>query len=124
MIAAILTFDPRPVSQLVPTSPAALDHVVTSCLAKDPDERWQSVSDLSRELRWIFGGTGAVAATTAPVETAAATTPRTGQARVAWIVAAVASIAAVASLAVHATHTRPTVSPGALTRSRSPRLKA
>jgi len=60
VIAAILKEDPRPVSQLTPTTPAALDRVVTSCLAKNPDDRWQSAGDLARELRWISGGTGAV----------------------------------------------------------------
>jgi eukaryotic-like serine/threonine-protein kinase len=33
--------------------PSALDHVVKTCLAKDPDERWQSAHDISRELSWI-----------------------------------------------------------------------
>ncbi|MEC4688706.1 MAG: hypothetical protein VST64_10440, partial [Nitrospirota bacterium] len=28
-------------------------HVVRRCLAKDPDERWQSASDVMRELSWI-----------------------------------------------------------------------
>src|SRR5258706_876262 len=71
VIASILKDDPRPVSQLIPTTPASLDRVVTSCLAKDPEERWQSAGDLARELRWIAGGTGAVAAAaaTGPVET-------------------------------------------------------
>ncbi len=32
-------------------SPPALDRVVRTCLAKDPEERWQSASDLERELR-------------------------------------------------------------------------
>jgi len=31
----------------------ALDRVVRRCLAKDPDERWQSAADLAAELRWI-----------------------------------------------------------------------
>jgi eukaryotic-like serine/threonine-protein kinase len=112
VIASILKEDPRPVSQLIPTTPAALDRVVTSCLAKNPDERWQAASDLARELRWIGGGTGAVQATPGAV----AAVPRKGSARVAWIVAAVATIAAVVSVAMLATRTRPTVSPGALTR--------
>jgi hypothetical protein len=34
-------------------TPPLLDHIVTRCLAKDPDERWQDASDLSRELQWI-----------------------------------------------------------------------
>ena len=39
VIAAILTADPRPVSELIPATPASLDRVVKSCLAKNPDER-------------------------------------------------------------------------------------
>jgi serine/threonine-protein kinase len=29
--------------------------LIRVCLAKDPDERWQSVRDVERELRWIAG---------------------------------------------------------------------
>jgi Tol biopolymer transport system component len=112
VIAQILTSDPRPVAQLIPTTPAALDRVVTSCLAKDPDERWQTASDLARELRWIGGGTGSV--TTAPV--AALPARRTGQARVAWIVAAVASVAAIASMAMLATRKPPAAPQAAFSR--------
>ena len=35
--------------------PPALEHVVSTCLAKDPDQRWQDAGDLSRELKWIAG---------------------------------------------------------------------
>jgi Tol biopolymer transport system component len=115
VIAAILREDPRPVSQLIPTTPASLDRVVTSCLAKDPEERWQSAGDLARELRWIAGGTGSGPAAIAA--TAVAGTPRPAQrAGFAWIVAAVASIAAIASIAMLATRPRPTVPHAALNR--------
>jgi serine/threonine protein kinase len=53
LISSILRDEPQPISQVQPTSPAALDRVVKTCLAKDPEERWQSASDLKRELRWI-----------------------------------------------------------------------
>ncbi|HKU28641.1 MAG TPA: protein kinase [Candidatus Sulfotelmatobacter sp.] len=53
LIAAILTRDPVPMVQLQPMTPAALDRVVKKCLAKDPEERWQSASDLASELRWV-----------------------------------------------------------------------
>jgi Tol biopolymer transport system component len=53
LISAILRDDPQPISEAQPTSPVALDRVVKTCLAKDPEERWQSASDLKRELRWI-----------------------------------------------------------------------
>ena len=53
LIGAILERDPAPVSMIQPTSPAALDRVVQRCLAKDPDERWQSAGDLAAQLKWI-----------------------------------------------------------------------
>jgi hypothetical protein len=112
VIASILKEDPRPVSALIPTTPATLDRLVTSCLTKNPEERWQNAGDLARELRWIGGGTGAAQATPATVVGA----PASARTRVAWIVAAVASIAALAMLAMLLTRTRPTVSPGDLTR--------
>jgi eukaryotic-like serine/threonine-protein kinase len=53
MIAAILEREPTPMSSLQPTAPAALDRIVKKCLAKDPDERWQSARDLRDVLKWI-----------------------------------------------------------------------
>jgi serine/threonine-protein kinase len=32
--------------------PRQLEHVVRRCLAKNPEERWQTASDLHRELKW------------------------------------------------------------------------
>jgi Tol biopolymer transport system component len=55
LIAAILTTEPPPIRQFQPLSPPALEHVITKCLAKDPDERWQSASDVASELKWISG---------------------------------------------------------------------
>jgi Tol biopolymer transport system component len=53
VIAAVLERDPAPISVLQPASPPALDGLVKACLAKDPDERFQSVHDLKLELRSI-----------------------------------------------------------------------
>src|SRR5207253_2418004 len=53
VIAATLEHDPPPMSALQPLAPPLLDHVITRCLAKDPDERWQTASDLKRELKWV-----------------------------------------------------------------------
>jgi serine/threonine protein kinase len=56
LIAAIVAGQPRPVHELQPLMPAALDHVIALCLAKDPDDRWQSASDVAKELQWISAG--------------------------------------------------------------------
>jgi serine/threonine protein kinase len=53
LIAAILTTEPPPIATLQPLTSASLERVVRKCLAKDPDERWQSASDLASELRWL-----------------------------------------------------------------------
>jgi len=53
LIGAILKEDPPPVSRDQPLAPPPLDHVIRRCLAKDPDERWQTAADLTRELQWI-----------------------------------------------------------------------
>ena len=44
---------PRPVSELQPLTPEALEHVILKRLAKDPNERWQSAADVAHELQWI-----------------------------------------------------------------------
>jgi serine/threonine protein kinase len=41
LIAKILETDPPLMSSLQPMTPPALERIVKSCLAKDPDERWQ-----------------------------------------------------------------------------------
>jgi eukaryotic-like serine/threonine-protein kinase len=66
LIGAILKEEPPSVSSLQPTAPPAFDHVVKKCLAKDPDERWQSAADVASELRWIAEGSSG-ASVAAPV---------------------------------------------------------
>lgn len=55
LIAAILTAQPPSISEVRVGRdlPPALDHVVERCVAKDPEDRWQSARDLQRELEWI-----------------------------------------------------------------------
>ncbi len=56
VVAAILASDPPPVSSVQPMSPPALDRVIRNCLAKDPEDRFQSVHDLKLQLMWIAEG--------------------------------------------------------------------
>ena len=56
LISAIMTADPPAMSTLQSMTPPALDHVVTTCLAKKPDDRWQSAGDVGRHLQWITEG--------------------------------------------------------------------
>jgi Tol biopolymer transport system component/predicted Ser/Thr protein kinase len=53
LIAAIVSGTPRSITESQPLTPPALEHIVQRCLAKDPDERWQSAHDVAEDLRWI-----------------------------------------------------------------------
>ncbi len=66
LIGAILRDDPQPMSELQTMTPPSLDHIVTTCLDKDPDMRWQAASDLVRELKWCVEG-GSLVGAPAPV---------------------------------------------------------
>jgi len=54
--SAILEKEPDPISAAKPMTPPALEHAVKNCLAKLPDERWQTARDLALELKWIAEG--------------------------------------------------------------------
>ncbi len=85
LISSILRDEPPPISQVASMTPPALDRVVRTCLAKDPEERWQSAGDVAKELRWIAEGSAAGVA--AP---AAVSSRRHNRERIAWVVAAAA----------------------------------
>ncbi len=89
LISAIMGSHPKPISTLSPTTPRAFDRVVATCLAKDPDERWQSAADVARQLEWTAEDAG-----TSPSIHPSSPRKRWREA-VAWIVAAAAIVAAV-----------------------------
>ena len=72
VIGAILKDAPAPLREIEPGIPRRLDRVVRTCLAKDPEDRWQTMRDLKRELQWIDPTGEADEAEAAP---AAAATP-------------------------------------------------
>jgi eukaryotic-like serine/threonine-protein kinase len=51
--SAILETDPVPITKLQPASPPALDILIRTCLAKDPEERFASAHDLKLHLQCI-----------------------------------------------------------------------
>jgi eukaryotic-like serine/threonine-protein kinase len=90
VISAIMTSQPAPISSLQPMTPPALDRTIKTCLAKDPDERWQTASDLAREMKWIAEG-GSQAGVAASV-----VARRRSRERMAWVLAGVGLLLAAA----------------------------
>jgi len=89
LISAILRDDPAPISQVRPMAPVALDRIVKTCVAKDPEDRWQSAGDIAKELKWIADGSSS------GVTPPAAVGPRRRyRERLPWALAAAAVLAA------------------------------
>src|ERR1700730_11245694 len=82
LIAAILGQQPPRISALQPSSPPAMEHALETCLAKYPEDRWQTARDFHHELKWIAAG-GGVSPVSAPADVACL---RKRQ-RLGWIVA-------------------------------------
>ena len=95
VMAAILEREPRLVSAIIPMSPPSLDHLTKKCLAKDPEQRWQTARDLKDQLKWIMGSE-IVAAT----QHATATIKQRSNV-LAWSIAAIAMIATVIVTILH-----------------------
>src|SRR5512132_2230010 len=53
LISSIMGSEPPPVSTVSPMTPPAFDRVVRTCLAKDPDDRWQTARDVALQLQGI-----------------------------------------------------------------------
>lgn len=91
--AAILQCDPPPLERASPQ----FAHLVKRCLAKDPENRWQSARDLSAELVWIAE---------APEQVAAGLLTAKSR-RLPYAFAAIAAVSAIALAAVHFRETPP-----------------
>jgi len=81
LIASILNTEPTSLRRRRPETPAALARAIERCLAKDPNDRWQSARDLVLELRWI------ASPESREVAPAAASNSRNWPLRVAWALA-------------------------------------
>jgi eukaryotic-like serine/threonine-protein kinase len=99
VLTAILEKDPDPVSRVQPASPASLDHVVRTCLEKNPDDRFQNAHDVQVQLKWTADG-GSQAGLALPARNSE---------RLPWLVAGIAGLIALAAVAAYiGTLSRPT----------------
>ncbi len=105
LIAAILSADPPPMTQLQPLTPPTLERAVKTCLAKDPDERWQNAHDLMAELKWA-ADVGSQAGVPAAV-----VARRKQRERIAWTIAALATLSVLGLALILLQRTRMPVRP-------------
>ena len=56
--SAILHKDPAPLTAIQPDSPPPLNYVISTCLAKDPDDRFQTAHDVKLQLAWLSQSSG------------------------------------------------------------------
>jgi serine/threonine protein kinase len=91
LMAAILHKQPEAISSVQPMTPPALDRIVKTCLAKDPDDRFQTAHDVRLQLQWIVEGGSAVGL---PAPIAAR---RKSREKLAWALVPVAALAAAAA---------------------------
>jgi len=71
LASSILEADPEPVSALKPNTPLAFEHVVKTCLQKNPDDRYLAAHDIKLELQFIAGDKSSVPASEAVLAPAA-----------------------------------------------------
>src|SRR5712671_1820015 len=107
--SAILEKEPAPISTIKPLTPPALDHAIRRCLAKDPEDRWQTARDLLLELKWIDEA-GSQAGVPAPL-----VSHRKMRERLAWAAAALFALIAIAFAIGFVLHTPKPLQPMRLT---------
>ncbi len=66
LIGSILRDEPTAISSIAPMTPPAFIRVVKTCLAKDPEDRFQTAHDVKLQLEWVAEG-GSQAGLPAPV---------------------------------------------------------
>ncbi len=92
-MAAVLEREPPPITSLQPMTPPPFERLVKACLAKDPDDRWQTAHDVKLQLRQIIEGGSQITSSAAVVAA-----PRRRTNKLAWAFATIA--AAVAAVAL------------------------
>jgi eukaryotic-like serine/threonine-protein kinase len=89
LASSILEADPEPVSVIKPQTPLALEHVLTTCLQKNPEDRYLAAHDIKLELQWISADRPAPAAAALPPVPA----PSRTRERLGWTAALMSAIA-------------------------------
>jgi eukaryotic-like serine/threonine-protein kinase len=72
------------VSRVQPASPPALDHLIKTCLEKDPEERFQTAQDVKLQLKWVAAN-----------DVQGVSAPERDHSRLGWLAVAIAALVAI-----------------------------
>src|SRR6202051_2469671 len=86
LASSILENDPEPLHAVKPETPPAFEHLLITCLEKNPEDRFLAAHDIKLELQWIAADRSFPAVATLPPS------PPPFRQRVAWIAALVVAI--------------------------------
>jgi serine/threonine protein kinase len=86
LASSILEKDPEPISATNPLIPSAFEHVLTTCMQKNPEDRFLAAHDIKLELQWIAAGRSSSAVPALPAS------PSHTRERLGWIAAIVVAI--------------------------------
>jgi serine/threonine protein kinase/Tol biopolymer transport system component len=104
LISSIISVTPPSLTSQRPTISPALEGVVMTCLAKNPEERWQHAGDLRRQLAWIAKEA---------FQTTESSKPVTRRERVVWTIAVAAlAITTAVTMVSRSMTSRPGAAPG------------
>jgi Tol biopolymer transport system component len=104
----IINVEPAPLTSKLPTAPAELQRIVAKCLAKDPEERYQSMKEVAIDLRGLRRQLDSGSAPTA-VTSGAVAADRIGRPSRMWLAAGIAAVVLLAgAYAVWTNRTRET----------------
>ena len=94
LASSILESDPEAISTLKPQTPAAFDHIVTTCLQKNPEDRFQTAHDIKLQLQWVATAKPATDKTAADESsnTTAPALPTPARRPLAWMAAVIAGL--------------------------------
>ncbi|HEX7880980.1 MAG TPA: protein kinase [Candidatus Eisenbacteria bacterium] len=92
LISSIMKEEPAPIGTTNPvhtgTAGFGLERLVSRCLAKSQDDRWQNAGDLKHELEWLASGQSSLGASVVAEAARAPATRRRRSETLAWVLAA------------------------------------
>ena len=91
-MAAVLEREPPPITSVQPMTPPAFEKLVKACLAKHPDDRWQTAHDVKLQLQQILEGGSQI------TSSAVVAVPRKRSGKLIWALSALSAVLAAVAI--------------------------